>query len=61
MTEEIRTTIKARGRQGTDSLDLTIPVEVRRKYNVSPGDVFEMFAAKEGNELRIKYRRVFSS
>ena len=30
--------VKARGRQGTQSLDLTIPVKISKEYDINAGD-----------------------
>jgi len=50
-------TVKARGRQGTASLDLTIPTEYRRKYGINEGDVF-LVEINEEDELEISYERI---
>ncbi len=52
-------TVKARGRQGTESLDLTIPVELKREYGISQGDVF-VVDVNEGDDgdLSINYERI---
>ena len=34
--------VKARSRQGTKSLDLTIPVELIKKYSISSNDFFNV-------------------
>jgi bifunctional DNA-binding transcriptional regulator/antitoxin component of YhaV-PrlF toxin-antitoxin module len=51
-------TVKAREHHGADSLDLTIPTEIVREYNLSPGDVLEV-STKEGQDgLKICYEVV---
>jgi|AntDeeMinimDraft_8_1070380.scaffolds.fasta_scaffold00192_13 hypothetical protein len=50
--------VKARGRQGTSSLDLTIPTELKREYRVSEGDVFIVNVDDEGENMKITYERV---
>lgn len=50
--------VKARGRQGTSSLDLTIPTELKREYRVSEGDVFIVDVDEEGDKMTITYERV---
>lgn len=50
--------VKARGRHGTSSLDLTIPAELKREYGISKGDVFIVEVEKEAEELSITYERV---
>lgn len=57
----MKTTVKARVHYGADSLDLTIPVEIRRKYKIEPGDIFEVaMEADEENNLILKYKLVYS-
>ena len=50
--------VKARSRQGTSSLDLTIPTELKREYGFSKGDVFIVDVEGEDGELTITYKRV---
>lgn len=50
--------VKARGRQGTSSLDLTIPTELKREYRISEGDVFIVDVDEEGDKMTITYERV---
>ena len=52
-------TVKARRRQGTNSLDLTIPTEIVKEQNVSPGDVFKIKMDKEGSTLTLIYTCVY--
>ena len=53
-------TVKARVHHGADSLDLTIPVDVVRKFNVNDGDIFEIDIS-EDDSLEITYERVYES
>ena len=55
-----KTTVKARSRQGTKSMDLTIPAKIREKLDISAGDVFEL-SVEEGNEDILIYKRVYKS
>lgn len=50
-------TVKARVHHGADSLDLTIPADVVREFDVNSGDIFEV-EVSEGNSLEITYERV---
>ncbi len=50
-------TVKARGRHGTESLDLTIPAELKREHDISEGDVF-LVEIEESDELSITYNRI---
>ena len=58
----MKTTVKARVHYGADCLDLTIPVEIRRKYRIEAGDVFEITLEKNktNDEIVLNYRRVYS-
>ncbi|WP_276249175.1 hypothetical protein [Haladaptatus sp. YSMS36] len=51
-------TVKARGRHGTESLDLTIPVGLKREYGIVEGDVFLVEVDQEGDDLLICYKRI---
>ena len=51
-------TVKARGRTGTKSLELTIPVSLVEEYNIQKGDIFSVMVDDSSN-LIIKYTRVF--
>ena len=50
--------VKARGRHGTASLDLTVPAELKREYGISEGDVFIVDMDDRDGELTISYKRV---
>lgn len=52
-------TVRAREHHGTKSLDLTLPADLCRRYNVRIGDVFEVSAATD-RDLKIIYRRVYA-
>jgi len=53
-------TVKARAHPGANSLNLTIPAEIVRIYNLKAGDIFELTVdAKE--QFILSYRRVYSS
>lgn len=54
-------TVKAREHHGANSLDLTIPSEVVREYDVKPGDIFEIEVKSEDNRLILNYERVYQS
>ena len=53
-----KTTVKARSRQGTKSMDLTIPAKVCDELNISPGDIFELTVNKDKDEI-LTYKRVY--
>ncbi len=51
--------VKAREHYGSKSLDLTIPVELKEKYDIKAGDVFEIEVVERGRELvAIAYRKM---
>lgn len=54
-------TVKAREHYGANSLDLTIPSEIVREHDVSPGDIFEIEVDPDDGELVLSYTRVYES
>ena len=58
----MKATVKARVHYGADSLDLTIPVEIRKEYGIEAGDVFELtlVASSTADEIILSYRRIYS-
>ncbi|WP_409200032.1 hypothetical protein [Methanobrevibacter sp. DSM 116169] len=54
-------TIKARERQGTKSMDLTLPVDVIKKYDLKSGDIYKIEINDENNELKITYKLVYKN
>ncbi len=53
-------TVKARGRDGTATMDLSIPANVSRSHDVEPGDVFTIEAeSNEEGQLVLTYTRVY--
>lgn len=56
-----RSTVKAREHQGTNSLDLTIPAAICEKFGVKPGDVFEVGATEDKEQVSVTYRRVYKA
>ena len=53
-----KTTVKARSRQGTKSMDLTIPAKVCDELDISPGDIFELTIKKDEFNV-LTYKRVY--
>jgi bifunctional DNA-binding transcriptional regulator/antitoxin component of YhaV-PrlF toxin-antitoxin module len=54
--------VKARSRQGTRSLDLTIPVKIATGMNIKEGDVFSVEAiTNEEGKLIIIYTRILNN
>lgn len=53
-------TVKARGRRGTATMDLSIPAEVSREYDIDPGDVFAVdVGVDDDDQPVIRYTRVY--
>ncbi len=53
-------TVKARLRQGTRSLDLTVPVNLVTEKAINEGDVFLVETLEnEKNQTVVKYTRIF--
>ena len=50
--------VKARVHHGSESLDITIPAELKREYGISPGDVFLVSAEDEDGQLTLEYERI---
>ena len=53
-------TVRARGRGGAPSLDLTIPAQVVRDQGLKAGDVFALDISSRGGKLLLTYTRVYS-
>jgi hypothetical protein len=52
-------TVKARKRQGTKSLDLTIPTDIVKEEVISPGDIFKVKLTKDKNSLTLEYSCIY--
>lgn len=51
--------VKARVHHGSESLELTIPAELRRELGITPGDLFIVEAEEnDSGNLVIEYERV---
>ena len=53
-------TVKARSHHGSNSLDITIPVVIRKENNINVGDVFSIKVKNEQGKLQLIYSRVFN-
>ncbi len=51
--------VKVRGRQGTKSLDITIPSKLSEEYDINPGDLFKVIVIKKENSLTISYELIY--
>jgi len=53
-------TVKARGRRGTATMDLSIPADVSREYDIDAGDVFTVdVTSDDDGQPVIRYTRVY--
>lgn len=50
--------VKARVHHGSESLDITIPADLKRKHGISPGDLFIVEADEEDGILVLEYERI---
>lgn len=53
--------VKARGRQGTQSLDLTIPVKISKEYDINAGDLFKIEINKKGDKIELIYKLIYKN
>lgn len=53
--------VKVRGRQGTKSLDITIPVKLSKKYNISEGDLFKVSINDDGDVIKLVYELIYKN
>lgn len=52
--------VKVRGRQGTKSLDITIPAKLSKEFNINAGDLFKVNIINE-NTIIIKYELIYKN
>lgn len=52
-------TVKAREHHGARSLDLTLPADVRERFDVEPGDIFTVEVEESDGQLAVTYTRVY--
>jgi hypothetical protein len=54
--------VKARSRQGTKSMDLTIPVKIIESCNINEGDLFKVSIEEEKEEeIKLTYKRIYKN
>ena len=58
MTDNI---VKVRGRQGTKSLDITIPAKLSEEYNINAGDLFKVNIISDNDIITIKYELIYKN
>lgn len=52
-------TVKARRRQGTNSLDITIPTNIVKEYKISSGDIFKVEIRQVKGKNIIEYTEIY--
>lgn len=53
--------VKVRGRQGTKSLDITIPAKLSEEFNIDAGDLFKVNISKENESIIITYKLIYKN
>ena len=53
--------VKVRERQGTSSLELTIPAKIRNEYEISGGDLFKVEAFEKKGSVKIVYSMIYKN
>ena len=51
--------VKARERQGTSSLDLTLPADISNEYDLSKGDVFKVEVIEKDDGFQLIYSLIY--
>ena len=54
-------TVKARQRYGSNSIDLTLPASIRKKYSINHGDIFRIKASKKNEKLTLEYKLIYQN
>lgn len=57
----IKKIVKVRGRTGTSSFDLTIPVKIAELCDLHQGDVFEVSIDENSNDLKLVYTLIYKN
>lgn len=52
-------TVKAREHPGTNSLDLTLPAKLTKKYKISKGDIFKIDVLEDKDTFIVKYILIY--
>ena len=53
--------VKVRGRHGTKSLDLTIPAELSKEFDINAGDLFKVNITSDNDIITIKYELIYKN
>ncbi|RAP48143.1 MAG: hypothetical protein BZ135_01045 [Methanosphaera sp. rholeuAM6] len=54
-------TVKARQRQGTNSIDLTLPADISKEFSITRGDIFKIDTVYEDNILKLEYTLIYQN
>jgi antitoxin component of MazEF toxin-antitoxin module len=54
-------TVKSRVHYGSKSLDLTIPANLVKKFDIKPGDIFRVNVEEKQEAVVISYSRIFEN
>lgn len=54
-------TVKARQRQGTKSIDLTLPADISKEYSITRGDIFKIDPVLENDTLKLEYTLIYQN
>ena len=58
MTDNI---VKVRGRQGTRSLDITIPAKLSKEFEINAGDLFKVNIISDNDTITIQYELIYKN
>ncbi len=53
--------VKVRGRQGTKSLDITIPAKLSEEFDINAGDLFKVTIINDEGVLKINYELIYKN
>jgi hypothetical protein len=54
-------TVKARQRQGTNSIDLTLPADISKEYSITRGDIFKIDPVLDNDTLKLEYTLIYQN
>lgn len=56
-----RSIVKVRGRQGTKSLDITIPAKLSEEFEINAGDLFKVDVSNDKGITIITYKLIYKN
>lgn len=57
----VKDIVKVRGRQGTKSLDITIPVKLSEEYDINAGDLFIVNVDINKDSIKLCYELIYKN